>query len=150
MSYATFSLHLKSTIDFHAFNLATSKNLPFLDLAASSIDPAITESDQPAICWTFDDIQEFPRDPMWAASFDIGAMTMIDPSQYISLDIVGAIADTFKIGSQFDIYDYSGSAMSSEVTGKMVVVSCGVAPQQQDKVTSVRFVRVAVRAVRYG
>ena len=150
MSYATFSLHLKSTIDFHAYNLATAKSLPFLDLAAASIDPAITESDQPAICWTFDDIQEFPIDPMWAASFDIGAMTMLDPSQYISLDIVGAIADAFKIGTSIDIYDYTGDTMPTEATGTLTVVSCGVAPQQQDKVTSVRFVRVSVRAVRYG
>jgi hypothetical protein len=148
MSYATFSLHLKSTIDYHAYNLAQSKGLPFLDLAAATVDPAITESDQPAICWTFDDIGEFPQDPLWMASFDIGAMTLLDPSQYISLDIVGAIADAFKIGTEFDIYDFSGDDMPTEATGKMRVISCGVAPQQQDKETSVRFVRVGVVAYR--
>lgn len=150
MSYATFSVSFKSTIDYLAKQIADAKGLPFLDLASAEFDTAIVESDQPAICWDLSGLDENPRDPMWVGSFDIGAMTMIDPSQYISLDIVGAISDMFKVGGDYDIRDYSGAIMPEDVVGRFTVVSCGMAPPQQDVATSVRFVNVMVRAVRYG
>lgn len=150
MSYATFSVSLKSTIDYLAKQIADARGLPFLDLASSEFDTAIVETDQPAICWDFASIDENPRDPMWSATFDIGAMTMLDPSQYISLDITGSVSDIFKIGESFDIKNYSGDVVSDTLEGRFYVVSCGLAPAQQDQATNVRFVSVSVRAVRYG
>jgi hypothetical protein len=149
MSYATFSLSLKSTIDYLAKQIADSKDLPFFDLASSEFDTAIVESDQPAICWDFESIDEMPRDPMWTCAFSIGAMALLDPSQYISLDIVGLVSDKFKVGESFDIRNYSGDS-ASDIEGKFTVVSCGLAPAQQDQATNVRFVIVSVRAIRYG
>lgn len=149
MSYATFSLALKSTIDYLAKNLADTKGFPFFDLASAEFDTALVESGKPAICWDFESIDEMPRDPMWTCSFSIGAMALIDPSQYISLDIVGAISDAFKIGESYDIRDYSGD-LASGVVGRFMIVSCGLAPAQQDQATNVRFVMVSARAVRYG
>lgn len=149
MSYGTFSLSIKSTIDYLAKQIADAKGLPFLDLASAEFDAAIVESDQPAICWDFESIDESPRDPMWTCSFSIGAMAMLDPSQYISLDLVGLVSEKFCVGSSHEIYDYSG-ATKSELVGQFYVVSCGLAPAQQDQATNVRFVTVSVRAVRYG
>lgn len=148
MSYATFSLSLKSTIDYLAKQLADAKGLPFLDLASAEFDAAIVESDQPAICWDFESIDEMPRDPMWTCSFSIGAMAMLDPSQYISLDLVGLVSETFSIGKSYDIYNYSGDTVSACV-GKFYIVGCGLSPAQQDQATNVRFVTISVRAVRY-
>ena len=150
MSHASFSVALKSTIDYLAKQLADARGLPFLDLASAEFDTTVIESDQPAICWDFASIDEAPRDPMWSASFDIGAMTMLDPSQYISLDITGSVSDAFKVGESYEIRDYSGDTLSEVVEGKFYVVSCGLAPVQQDHATNVRFVSVSVRAVRYG
>jgi hypothetical protein len=149
MSYNTFSISLKSTIDYLAKQVADSKGLPFLDLAAAAFDPSVFESDQPAICWDLASIHEHPRDPMYTATFDIGAMTMLDPSQYISLDIVGDIANLFQVGVTLDIYDYSGAFTSVQKLGRMRVIQCGLSPSQQDAQTNVRFVTVTVMAVRF-
>lgn len=148
MSYATFSVSLKSTIDYLAKQLADSKGLPFFDIATSEFNSDIVETDKPAICWDFDSIDEAPFDPMWACAFSIGAMTMLDPSQYISLELVGAISELFKVGESFDIKNYSGD-VASDSLGRFTVVSSGLAPAQQDHATNVRFVSVQVMAVRY-
>jgi hypothetical protein len=148
MSYASFSVALKSTIDYHAKILADSKGLPFIDLASAEFDTAVIESDQPAICWDLESIDEHPIDPLYAASFSIGAMAMLDPSQYISLDLVGLVSSAFKIGSDYDIYNYSGDTVGT-MEGKFRVIACGLAPVQQDQSTNVRFISVSIRAVRY-
>lgn len=149
MSLADFTVAIKSTIDFHAKQIADSKGLPFLDLASAPFDNALVESDQPAVCWEFSTISEMPRDPLWYAEFDVGAMTMLDPSQYISLDIVGAIAEVFKTGATLSIKDYSGADAPEAAVGSLHIVASGVAPQQMDRATGVRFVSIAARASRY-
>ena len=149
MSYENFGLALKSTIDFYAKQVADVKGLPFMDLASAQIDVSIIESDKPAICWELGEFEEFPFDPLWTLSFDIGAMTALDPSQYISLDITGAISQMFKVGSDFEIRDYSGDVAGTDVVGKFTIVQTGAAPPQQDRIVNVRFIHVAARAVRY-
>lgn len=148
MSYDDFALALKSTLDYHAKQLADSKGLPFVDLAAAPFDSDVLESDQPAVCWEFATLAEMPVDPLWYTEFDVGAMALLDPAQYISLDIVGAISNLFKSGSIFTIMDYSGDEMPTTVVGSLFIVSSGVAPQQADRATGMRFVSVSARAVR--
>ncbi len=148
MSYANFSVSLKSTIDYLAKRIADTKNLPFLDLTASVYDSSIVESDKPAVCWTLSSLDEYPFDPLWVGGFEIGAMTMLDPSQYISLDITGAITDVFRVGSSFEIMDYSGDEQPTNVEGRFIVTSCGIAPTQQDQETNLRFIVVTIRASR--
>lgn len=149
MSYAKFSLALKSTIDYIAKQIADTKSLPFLDLTASVIDPNIVESDQPAICWSMSSLDEHPFDPLWVASFEIGAMTLLDPSQYISLDITGALTDVFRVGASFDIMDYSGDEAPTKLEGRFFITSSGIAPTQQDQETNLRFIVVTIRASRH-
>lgn len=149
MSNAAFAVSFKSTIDYLAKQVADAKGLPFLDLASDEFDKAIVESDRTAICWDLTSLDETPFDPMYTASFEIGAMTFLDPSQYNSLGIAGAMSEVFKVTTSYEIRDYSGDT-ASEIVGKFFVVSCGLAPVQQDQVTNVRFVSVVVRAVRYA
>jgi hypothetical protein len=148
VSYGDFALALKSTLDYHAKLLADSKGLPFVDLAAAPFESDVLESDQPAICWEFATLSEMPVDPLWHTEFDVGAMAMLDPAQYISLDIVGAISNLFKPGARFEIRNYSGDEMPTETAGSLFIVSAGVAPQQSDRATGMRFVSVGARAVR--
>ena len=147
MNKDSFVLSLKSTIDFQAKTLADSLGLPFLDLASVFNENDLMESDQPVVCWEFTSIGEFPVDPMWYAEFEIGVMTMLDPSQYISLDVVGKIASHFSPNTSLPIFDYSGDVVSNEL-GRMLVASSGVTPQQSDRATGIRFVTVNVRATR--
>ena len=148
MSYNIFTLALKSTLDYEANLLAVSKGLPFIDLAAPSFDTSILESDRPAVCWEFSTIQEDPIDPLWLCSFDIGVMTMLDPSQYVSLDLVSMFLNAFKTGTRFVIKDYSGSLAPTQVLGYLHVISSGVVQQQADQSTGLRFVAVTARATR--
>ena len=148
MSYERFTLALKSTIDYHAKQLADSLGLPFLDLASVFNENELLESDQPIICWEFSAIGEHPIDPLWYAEFEIGAMTMLDPAQYVSLGIIGEITERFKQGTVFSIMDYSTAGMPSVEEGKLFIASSGVSPQQMDRATGIRFVNVAARATR--
>jgi hypothetical protein len=86
--HSQFPLVIKSTLDYYVSQLAQSLSLPFIDLGSDSFDSDITESDQPAICWEFSVVDESPRDPLWQVNFDAGAMTFLDPAQYINLWIV--------------------------------------------------------------
>lgn len=148
MSYGSFNLALKSTIDFYAKNLADALGYPFADLAGAPLNTSIFESDQPAICWEYESLHEDPRDPLWYAEFHIGAITRLDPAQYLSLDIVGEIQDLFKVGNRFMIRDYSGPSSPIVDEGAFIVVSSGVSPQQTDQVVMTRFVSIGIRANR--
>lgn len=149
-AYGQFSLVVKSTLDYLAKQVADSKGLPFIDLASPEFDTAVTGSDQPAICWEFADLREDPIDPLWTVSFEIGAMTFLDPAQYVSLDIVGAIADAFRQGTIFVVKDYSGVNMPTQVLGRGFITSSMITPQQSDKITGIRFVSVTARITRTG
>jgi hypothetical protein len=148
MSYATFSVALKSTIDFLTKEVADGKSLPFFDFASPEFDMTLVAPEKPAIFWDFTGLDETPFDPLYTASFDVGAMTMLDPSQYISLDIIGAISEKFRVGTSHDIYDYSGDVASNVFEGRFHIVSCGLSPSQQDQSTNVRSVSVVIKVLR--
>lgn len=149
MSYMSFPLDLKSTLDFQVSSLASNLGLPFVDLAASSFDSSILESDQPAICWEFATIQEHSIDPMWLVTFDVGAITHLDPSQYLSLNIVGNLLEKFKQGNRIEIYDYTQATVSPLQLGAMTVTQTNVIAQQQSEASGVRFVTVTANALRF-
>lgn len=148
IAYSEFALALKSTIDYYAKQIADARGLPFIDIASPEFDTAITESDQPAICWEFQTFSESPMDPMYQVDLSIGAMTMLDPSQYISLDITGDVAQRFRVGTTIPIMDYSGDTLPTERAGSLIINANGLAPQQSDKVTGIRFIGVSAKALR--
>lgn len=150
MSYSNFTVAIKSTLDFEAKKLADSRSLAFVDLAAESFSSDILESDQLSVCWDFASLQEDPFDPMYTVMFDIGVMAFLDPSQYVSLDLVSMFLDSFRIGKRFQIFDYSGDNLPTQAVGSLYVVASAVTPQQADKATSLRFVSVTAKALRYS
>lgn len=149
MSYENFQLAVKSTIDYRTKQLANSLSLPFLDLDGSEFNNDTFESDQPALCWEFSSMTEDPMDPMWTVSFDLGAMLLLDPSQYISLNYVGKLMDSVKVGTRIPILNYSGVNQPSTVEGVLTVVAAGTVPQQSDRITGFRFISVLCRASRW-
>jgi len=148
MTQESFIVALKSTIDFHSKSIADSLGLPFLDLASVFNENKLMESDQPIICWEFSSIGEFPVDPMWYTEFEVGVMTMLDPSQYVSLDIIGTISSYYRPSTSFDVVDYSGDVASNPL-GRLIITASGVTPQQDDRATEIRFVTVSARATRF-
>lgn len=147
--YSSFGLAVKSTIDYHAKQLANGLSLPFIDIASPEFETLVTESDQPAICWEFSSFIEAPRDPMFHIDFEIGAMTALDPAQYVSLGIAGAISNAFKIQTRIPIRDYSGVNAPTIDVGALYVMSNGMIPPQADKATGIRFVTVSAKVTRF-
>lgn len=150
MSYAEFTLALKSTLDYEAKQLADQLGLPFVDLNSESFNIEELEGDQPFVCWEFASVNEDPRDPLYLVMFDIGVATFMDPSQYISLDLLGAFNDHFRTGRIIQVYNYSGADMPDTVAGTMFVTASGVTPQQADRAIGLRFITVTARANRHG
>jgi len=148
MSLISFPAAIKSTLDYRAKLIADGLGLPFLDLDTALIDSEVIESDQPAVCWEFTGIEESPKDPLWLVAFDIGAMTMADPAQYVSLGVVGALVDFFHSNMRIVIRDYTGVNMPVIDLGYLSVHSVGVTPQQKDKLAGFRFISVTARASR--
>lgn len=145
-----FTLALKSTIDYYAKTLADEQGLPFIDLDAEIGENAVLESDQPAVVWEFSTLSEYPMDPLYAVSFDIGVMTLLDPSQYVSLKYIDVFLSAFKAGISFPVMDYSGANMPSTVKGSLFIRASAVTQQQPDRTTGIRFVTVDARATRSG
>jgi len=150
MSAVDFALVLKSTIDYYAKQIADSKGLPFVDLDSMIANGQTLQSDQPSVCWDLGNLIEDPRDPLWLVTFNVGAITGLDPAQYVSLDLIGEFVDIFKSGSTFQIMDYSQASMPTQILGTMFVISSAVAPQEQDRAAGVRYVTVTARAVNYA
>jgi hypothetical protein len=148
MSYSKFTLALKSSLDFYAKQLADSKGMPFVDLAAETFSKEVLESDQPAICWDFSSVRVDPVDPMYTVMFDIGIMTFLDPSQYVALDLVSMFLDAFQVGKRFTIRDYSGVVTPTTDAGYMLITASAITPQQADSATGLRFVTVTAKAIR--
>jgi len=149
MSYDTFPLALKSTIDKYAKQLADSKAINYLDLDGTLLQATLLESDQPALGWSLSTMVESPRDPMWYLEFEIGGITSIDPAQYTALDIVSLVRSVFYQGAELPIMDYSGVDQPTERLGDLIISSTSISPQQFDRAAGLRMVVVQARALRF-
>lgn len=144
---AKFPLCVKSTIDYVTMQLANELNLPVVDMDSAGLFAELLESDAPAIVWAIGSLSEAPIDPLWYVDFDIGAKTSLDPAQYKSLDIVSEISDTFKVGTEYLIKDYSGDTVGA-VQGRLFITAVIASPSQPDRLSGVRLINVQARAIR--
>ena len=64
------------------------------------------------------------------------------------LTFISKVQDTFKKGSSFQIFNYSGAVVDPSLGGIMTVVQSGVEAQEYDKESGYRFVSVVVRVSR--
>jgi len=149
MSYETFPLAVKSTLDKIAFDLANSASLNYLDIDGVLLEAALVESDQPALGWSLSTLADSPVDPMYYLEFEIGAITAIDPAQYQALDIIGLTRSAFKPGTDIPVFDYSGEVVGTQQLGVIHVTWAGVTPKQFDRAASLRMATVQAHALRF-
>lgn len=149
MSYSTFSLALKSTIDKKVYDLATTKSVGYFDLDTALTDIAFLESDAPGLGWSLLTLVEFPRDPLWSVEFEVGGKTSKDPAQYLVLDIVSMVLDAFTTGTTVDVLDYSGEDAPTTVMGELFITNVSVMPSQLDRSSGFRMVNIQGKVLRW-
>lgn len=146
----TFLLALKSTIDKLGNDLAQAQVPPisFVDLDDSTATEAVFTSTNNALIWEMSSFDESPADPLYMATFHIGARTVNDPSNYSILALTGKVKEVFKVGSRIEIKDYSGLAASAK-QGSLTIINVSVNPQAYDRTSGVRLISVTARARRW-
>lgn len=140
----------KSTIDKLGMDLGNSlaPSIGLIDLDNTVKAQVMFDSPDDFLVWellTFDDT---PGDPLYSASFNIGARTVNDPYNYDILSLTGKVKAKFPLGAGIEIYDYSGAIASSK-GGMLTPVNVAVMPQQYEKVSGIRMITVTVKAQRF-
>jgi hypothetical protein len=140
---------VKSTLDYTAMQIAQTLSLPVVDMDSAGLFAELLDSDATAIVWAIGSLSEAPTDPLWFVDFDIGAKTSLDPAQYKSLDVVGTLTATFKVGKEITVKDYSGNTAGPAV-GSLFITNVIASPSQPDRLSGVRLINVQARAMRTG
>lgn len=142
-----FPLHVKSTIDYLANQVAEGLSLPVVDMDSAGLVAELLDSDQTAIVWAIGTLSEAPADPLWFLDFDIGVKTSLDPAQYKSLDVLGELSAAFKVGAEVVIRDYTGDTAGAPA-GTLFLSAVVASPSQPDRLSGVRLLNVQARAIR--
>lgn len=142
-----FPLSVKSTIDYVAMQIATELGLTVVDMDSAGLFSELLESDATAIVWAIGSLSEAPVDPLWYVDWDIGVKTSLDPAQYKSLDVLSSLTDTFKVGQEIDIKDYSGDEVGP-FQGSLIISSVIASPSQPDRLSGIRLINIQARAMR--
>lgn len=144
-----FLVSLKSTIDKMGFDLATSLGQAFVDLDDPVNTAELLASDADAIVWEFLSLDQAPIDPLYSIVFAMGARTVNDAANYNILDFAGQVGDLFPEQEEITILDYTGATVDTTDRGYMFITSVTVDPQQFDKMSGIRLVRIEGKAVRF-
>lgn len=150
MSEATFLLAVKSTIDKLGIDLAASQTPPvrFVDLDDATSVEEVFKSTDAAIIWEFSGLEDDPSDPLYTATFSIGARTSNDAANYSILSLVGKVRAVFPVGEMIDVIDYSDT-VASQKQGNMIVTSVSVNPQAYDRTSGIRLITIVARVQRF-
>jgi len=140
---------LKSTVDKLGIDLGNEQSPPvgFVDLDNTVKAQAMFDSDDDYLVWELLTLDDNPGDPLYTATFNIGARTVNDPYNYDILTLAGKIKKIFSIGASIDIYDYSGLTAGAK-GGSMMPISVAVMAQQYERVSGVRMVTIIAKAQR--
>ena len=144
------SLALKSTIDKMLLELATSKGYGFFDLDGIYQDTGSINTLSPAIAWSFQVWAESPRDPLWEMSFEAGARTSEDLSQYDSMRIAGEVISLFTAGTDFEIFDYSLEVEGTTPLGRLWVTNSMVVPVVFSDSSTLRMGNIQAKVLRFS
>ncbi|MCK5431165.1 MAG: hypothetical protein KAJ03_00400, partial [Gammaproteobacteria bacterium] len=72
-----------------------------------------------------------------------------DAANYNILDFAGQVGDLFPEQEEITILDYTGATVDTTDRGYMFITSVTVDPQQFDKMSGIRLVRIEGKAVRF-
>ncbi len=149
MDKQQFTVALKSSIDKILVDIALAEGVEFVDLDDAVNTEALFKTQKDAIVWEFNVLQESPRDPLYAAAFNVGARTVEDSSNYDILKLSGALGEVFKEGNSIDIYDYTPeTGPLGDKGGYFMVSEITMNPQLYDRMSGIRMITVSGRAVR--
>ena len=139
----------KSTVDKIGYDLGQTQSpqLGFIDLDNTVKAQAMFDSEDDFLIWEMLTLTDDPMDPLYTATFNIGARTVNDPANYDILTLAGKVKAVFKIGQKIDIFDYTG-AVASAKGGFMVPIDVSVMTQQYERVSGVRMITITAKAQR--
>jgi hypothetical protein len=144
-----FDVAVKSTIDKTLSGLAVSSGWVFFDLDGVYLTPGVSESKAPAIVTSFPGLTPNPRDPYYAAVFEVGARTADDPSQYLAKTILGHISEVLEIHQGIPVYDYSGTVAGTIKLGELMPVSRTPSPPRFDQVSGLNMYQIVAMCQRF-
>lgn len=149
MQEDSFLLAFKSTIDKLGYELgqAQSPVLKFVDLDNTVKTKEMFDSNDDALVWEMLTLTDAPKDPLYMATFNIGARTVNDAANYDILALAGKVKAVLLIGGKVDIFDYSG-AVAGPKGGFFMPIDVSVMSQQYERVSGVRMLTVTARAQR--
>lgn len=144
-----FLVALKSTIDKIGWDLGNQQTpqLKFVDLDNTVKAQEMFDSEDDALVWELQTLADTPVDPLYTATFNIGARTVNDPANYDILSLAGKVKKVFKIGQKIDIFDYTGTPVSLK-GGFIIPIDVSVMVQQYERVSGVRMITVTAKAQR--
>lgn len=144
-----FLLAFKSTIDKLGYDLAQSQSpsVRFVDLDNTVRTKELFDSEDDGLVWEMLSLSESPIDPLYTATFNIGARTVNDPANYDILALAGKVKAIFKTGASLAIYDYSGPVAGPK-GGALIPISVSVMAQQYERVSGIRMLTVVAKAQR--
>ncbi len=139
----------KSTVDKIGVDLglAETPQLGFIDLDNTVKANEMFASDDDYLIWEMLTLTDDPMDPLYTATFNIGARTVNDPANYDILTLAGKVKAVFKIGQRIDVFDYTGAVVSAK-GGFMMPIDVSVMTQQYERVSGVRMITVTAKAQR--
>lgn len=150
MSEAEFVVAVKSTIDKIGKDLATSLGIAhYVDLDDTvNVSGILTGNDTAVVC-RFLSIDEAPLDPMYRAMFMVGIKTTNDAANYILLDFMSKVKQTFRIGTDLSVMNWSTAIAPTQRLGSLLITESGVDDQVMDRESGVRFLVLSAAVVRF-
>ena len=146
--FLDFPRAVKSTISFVCQQVAEELGAERVDLDdLVNVDEVLT-SQKSAVLHEMLTMDPVP-DPMWMASFSVGAKTSSDPSSYRLIEFFTRVCERFQPRTQIDIYDYSGIELPTQKLGYMVITENAGGAQQQTERSGIRLITVQMRGLRF-
>lgn len=141
---------VKTTIDKLVHDLASA--VPGTPLLVGLVDDSanfeeVLGNTKPALLYQVARLSG--RAPKFDLTFNVGAKTTDDASNFLITKVVEAMNDKFYTGAWYALHDYSG-AVASEKLGAMTLVEANVMPSQFDKQSNIRMMSCQAKVLCRG
>ena len=151
LSQALFVQALKSTLDKAGHDLAVAQtpDILYVDLDDVAQSSVLFAGESNAIVLGSLLLNEHPKDPLYSISFQMGARTVTDPSNYQMMDLVGQVNTLFDKGSVVPIFQFATAGSVGAQAGYFLVTDISVGDHMFEKMSGIRLLTIQGRAVRF-
>ena len=152
MSRAQFLQALKSTLDKQGYDLAVAQapDILYVDLDDPIQSTELFKGESSAIVLGSLVLHEDPRDPLYSFSFQMGARTVTDASNYSILSLSGQVNVLFEKGKRVSVYQYATVGAVGAVVGFMFITDVSVDDQMFERMSGIRLLTIQGKAVRFN